>query len=706
MESRLSTTPFSAYTPPFFVGDWRVDPPLNVIAQDEVTHQIEPKMMQVLVCLAEDPGAVVSRAALHNIVWPDTIVTEKALTVIVSKLRKLLGDDPHKPVYIETISKNGYRLVAPVRYVEPSLSGDSLPPAVMAELPLAMRRPWLFVGGIVAIMTIALVIGFFRDGSESRPTTTTRLTTSFGHELHPALSPDGNEVAYAWRGEQDDNWDIYVLQPGATTSLRRTTYAGEDLHPTWSPDGTEIAFLRFGEDACGLYIMPALAGVEQLVVPCNAYMTRGHLYFGPGIAWSPDGTWIAMTYKENVSDPFQLYRYDLTEQTLTPVTQTPPGYRDAYPSFSHTGSHLAFTRAGRGVTELMIHDFASGVETRLTYDYRGVLGVTWLPNSMDLLFSSNRRGPWQMWRIPHTGGKPQWVSLAGWNLKQPTTARTGSRVVYENWAYDNNIWRVALTDSTAKPEQLIASTLWEFSPNYSPDGSKVAFVSNRSGQYEVWTADADGRNPAQVTRLEGSIIGLPQWSPDGRSLAFDARPQANSHLYVVNATGGIAQQITQDTTDVVAVRWSRDGESLYFGSDRSGAWRVWNIDRRGGEARQVTHVSSYVAEEAPDGSLLVVRADTTGLWQQTSLDGPLTRIITSPYFDEESWAVTQQGIYFPRYVPTRSIRYYDFATQSTRNAAPLPGAYFSGHSVSPDGRFLIYTQLDRTEDDLMLVEGL
>lgn len=706
MEPRLSTTPFSAYTPPFFVGDWRVDPPLNVIAKDDVTHPVEPKMMQVLVCLAEDPGTVVSRAALHNIVWPDTIVTEKALTVIVSKLRKLLGDDPHKPSYIETISKNGYRLIAPVRYVEPSLSGDSLPPEVEAQLPIGVRRPWWFVGGVVALMIIALLIGLWRDTAESEPTQTTQLTTSFGHELHPALSPDGNEVAYAWQGDAGDNWDIYVLQPGATTPLRRTTYAGEDLHPTWSPDGTQIAFLRFGEEACGLYIMPALAGVEQEVMPCNAHMTRGHLYFGPSIAWSPDGTWIALSYKENAVDPLQLYRYDLAEQRLTPLTQTPPRYRDTYPVFSHEGSHLAFVRGGRGMSEVMVRDLASGRETQVTQDYRGVLGVTWLPNSMDLLYASNRRGPWQMWRVPYTGGKPRWVSLAGWHLKQPTTARTGSRVVYENWAYDNNVWRLPLTDSTAVPEQLIASTLWEFSPSYSPDGNQVAFISNRSGNYEIWTTNADGTQPKQVTRLEEPIVGAPKWSPDARFLAFDARPKANSHLYIVPAAGGVAQQLTQDTTDVIAVRWARDGESIYFGSDRSGTWHVWNIDRSGGEPRQATQAISYVGEEAPDGSLLIVRADTVGLWQQTTSDESVTLLINSPYFDDESWAMTEQGIYFPRYAPTRSVRFYDFATQSTRNVAPLPRAYFSGLSVSHDGRFLVYTQLDQTENDLMLVEGL
>lgn len=706
MEPHSSTTHFSAYTPPFFIGAWRVDPALNTLAKDGVTHQVEPKMMQVLVCLADDPGRVVSRAELHTLVWPDTVVTPKALTVIISKLRKLLGDDPQQPAYIETISKNGYRLIAPVRYMEPSLSGDSLPAQVEAQLPLMVRRPWWFVGAMVGVLVLALAIGFWRDAPDAAPTRVTQLTTSFGHELNPALSPDGNEVAYAWQGESRDNWDIYVLQPGSSVPLRRTTHPGEDLRPTWSPDGTEIAFLRFGEDACGLYIMPALAGPEQRVLPCNEYMTRGHLYFGPGLAWSPDGTWIALSYKEAAGDPLQLYRFDVETQTLTPLTQTPPRSSDWYATFAPSGNHMAFARATRSGTEVMVLDVASGEETQLTNDYRGVLGITWMPNETDLLFASNRRGPWQLWRIPYTGGKPRWLSLAGWNLKQPTTARIGSRMVYENWAYDNNIWRLALTDTVAMPERFLASTLWENNPAYSPDGSRVAFLSNRSGHYEIWVANADGTNPRQVTRLEGPLLGQPAWSPDGEYIAFDARPKANSHVYIVPISGSVAHQLTQDTTDVIGVAWATDSQSIYFGTDRSGGWRVWNVARAGGEPVQVVTEPSIAAQQAPDGSLYVVRTDTTGLWRQAAPNASLEQVVPSVYIDDDNWVMTPAGIYYPRYAPTRSIRFYDFDTQSARTIAPLPETFFSGLSISPDGRYMVYTQLDQTENDLMLVEGL
>ena len=110
----------------FYVGDWFVQPQLNLISGRNTPIQVEPKIMRVLVCLTTQPGEPVTRAALHERVWPDTIVGEKALTRTISELRKVFGDDPRDPHVIETISKTGYRLIAPVSY-----AGDAAPNATV-----------------------------------------------------------------------------------------------------------------------------------------------------------------------------------------------------------------------------------------------------------------------------------------------------------------------------------------------------------------------------------------------------------------------------------------------------------------------------------------------------------------------------------------------------------------------------------------------
>jgi DNA-binding winged helix-turn-helix (wHTH) protein/TolB-like protein/Flp pilus assembly protein TadD len=124
------------------IGDWRVDPATNELARGGEVVRIEPKAMEVLMALAARPGEVIGREALLAAVWPGVVVGDEALTQSIIKLRRALGDQPRSPSYIETISKRGYRLVAPV--------GDPPPP----QTPRARVRV-----GVAALAAIALAAG-------------------------------------------------------------------------------------------------------------------------------------------------------------------------------------------------------------------------------------------------------------------------------------------------------------------------------------------------------------------------------------------------------------------------------------------------------------------------------------------------------------------------------------------------------------------
>ena len=96
------------------VGSWLVDPSLNNMSCEGKTVRLEPKVMGVLLCLAEHPGETLSKEQLFQAVWPNTVVTEDVLKRCIAELRRGFNDDARKPGIIETISKRGYRLIAPV----------------------------------------------------------------------------------------------------------------------------------------------------------------------------------------------------------------------------------------------------------------------------------------------------------------------------------------------------------------------------------------------------------------------------------------------------------------------------------------------------------------------------------------------------------------------------------------------------------------
>ncbi len=136
------------------VGDWRVHPRQNELLRKGETARLEPKAMQVLVHLAERAGEVVGREELLSAVWPGVVVGDDTLTQAIIKLRKALGDDAHRPKFIETISKSGYRLIAPVERV-----GKALPAAQPRKSFLRRNRVAIAVaGGVVAIAIGSLLV--------------------------------------------------------------------------------------------------------------------------------------------------------------------------------------------------------------------------------------------------------------------------------------------------------------------------------------------------------------------------------------------------------------------------------------------------------------------------------------------------------------------------------------------------------------------
>jgi len=100
------------------LGAWIVDAESGVLTQGETSVRVRPKVMDLLAALAERPGELWSKAPLIARVWPDVVVSDVSLSVLVVELRKILGDDPKSPRFIETIPRRGYRLIAPVSRIE------------------------------------------------------------------------------------------------------------------------------------------------------------------------------------------------------------------------------------------------------------------------------------------------------------------------------------------------------------------------------------------------------------------------------------------------------------------------------------------------------------------------------------------------------------------------------------------------------------
>lgn len=709
----------------FRVGEFLIEPQINTISGAERTARIEPKVMQVLVCLVDHPGEVVPKEKLIRSVWTDTFVTDDVLTRSISELRKVFGDDAKEPRFIQTIPRSGYRLVATVSYDSEKASTDAQVPADPSDA-VQHRRRWRRVGSLTAVVLVLTVGGTVwyyiahRTVEPSLPPMKIVPFTSFlGWEGNPAFSPDGKQIAFDWGGEKNDNFDIYVMLIGsASPPLQLTFGPASDYYPTWSPDGRQLAFIRVSESEIAIYTVPALGGPERKLLSLGPKADWGYgIDWGggfPHLDWSADGKYIACEEKRSKQEPFSIFLF--SPETGDKRTLTPPGAQnlgDFYPAFSPDSKTLSFARSNSfpsQSSEIYIVSVTGGEPRRLTSDNAQILKPTWTANGREIIFSSTRvDGVFSLWRISASGGTPERLAPGGQNYA--TVSRQGNRLAYVAASGGCSIYRIDISDSVSGnlPIKLTSSTRIDSAPQYSPDGKRIVFQSDRTGSNEIWMCDSDGSNLVQVTFLNG-FSGTPRWSPNGQQIAFDSQPGGKGSIYVINAEGGTPRPIVTDDSNNFVPSWSRDGRSIYFASNRTGESQVWKVPAEGGEAVQVTSQGGGLAFESLDGKYVYYRKEyTPGIWRVPVEGGEETQVFGS--FKSElfgDWAVVNDGIYFvnPDARDGVAIEFFNFATRQIKQVAGLGkiGIYEHCIAVSPDRRQILYTVL-WIAGDIMLVEN-
>jgi Tol biopolymer transport system component len=371
---------------------------------------------------------------------------------------------------------------------------------------------------------------------------------------------------------------------------------------------------------------------------------------------------------------------------------------------------------------------SGGEPRRVTADKASIFGLAWATDT-DLVFSSDRGGSSRLWRVsakPSATAAIAELDTSGEDARFPSISRsrTGgpTRLAYQRFVENLDIRRAEIAGEgtpqhTLKPSQpFIASTRSEDHPRYSPDGRKIAFVSRRSGAQEIWLCGSDASNPVRLTSMEGPVVVAPQWSPDGRRIAFFATtgPAGSYVTYVADAGGGRPSRVTVTEGELEALpAWSRDGRSLYLASGRSGSLQIWQKPLDGGAPVQLTKGGGAEASESPDGRLIYytkVAEIGPGLWSVPAGGGREERVLDSVRFGY--WAVARSGIYFIDFeVPgdaPRPVKFFDFQSRHVTQVGTVENTVSwtntPGFAISPDSRWLLYTSLESSDADLMLVD--
>jgi serine/threonine protein kinase/tricorn protease-like protein len=596
---------------------------------------------------------------------------------------------------------------------EESESGEA------ATAPVRSRRRLWLVASLAGLLATAAG-AWLLQRPPPPPPRVVPLTSMRGIEIAPSLSPDGEQVAFTWNGEKLDNPDIYLKMVGSSDVRRLTTDPAPDIQPTWSPDGRQIAFLRYRPQGYTIQLVSPLGG------PGSDRKLGDFLAAMGTPSWSPDGRWLAVARARpgqvpppgvDSGVPVSEGLYLLPVQGGEPRPIPLPEAGDALnPRFSPDGRHLAYYSCVGfschvDVVQLGADFVPKGPPRRLTR--RPVFrfgGLTWTRDGKSLVFVE--QGIRRLWRVALEGTKPPTpIELDSLGATGPNAAASRDRLVFVREMRNVDIYRF----ETGRPaEPALASSYWDSNPHFSPDGRRVAFESERSGEaHEIWLADPDGTNAVQLTRGPGVWQGSPRWSPDGRRIAFDSQGEdGHWDIWTIDADGGSARRLTQGPGDENVPAWSRDGRFVYFGSRPGGGPAdLWRIPAAGGTEERVTHGGGAISEESMDGKTLFFTR--TFEWS-TLLALPLAGGPERPLVDcVAGFAVGRDGVYYlgcgdepDRPFPTRPetpLVLLDPATGRERLLGkPGPGGRLT---VSPDGKTVLFTKSVGEGTDLMMIEN-
>jgi Tol biopolymer transport system component/DNA-binding winged helix-turn-helix (wHTH) protein len=677
----------------FRLGPWTVHPKLNRISGESGDEQIEPRLMRVLELLTESAGEVVTRDELLARVWGDVVVGEETLTVSISQLRRLLGDDARQPRYIETIRKGGYRLVVAAEPLTRPLQPEP-PQPVMAG---SGGRRWLLLA--VAVVGIGVVVGSVTVRlAQRRPSgvqlpqllSPVPLTSEPGSERYPALAPDGVRVAYCRRG------DIFVTQRGAARAMQLTDHPYPELYPTWSPDGRQVAFVRHGSDEVTIQIVSSMGGVARELVQVEPLVA--------GLDWSPDGRWLAVSASNDPKLPYLIALVDPTTGELRQLTRPQPEFAcDSWPRFSPDGTRVAFVRAGWGVQhELFVISTAGGAERRVAERQGFIRGLDWLDNH-SLVFATVTSGMPHLARIDILSGAIVQLPLSAVESAAYPSFAAGS-LAFEQARLDRDIWEVSLTDErTARC--LIDSTRVDEDAVVSPDGQAIVFVSQRTGQRNLWLCARDGSEPRPLTSFSEGQVLQPGWSPDSTRIAFTAAVDGPSGVWVVERSGGPPKRLPGTDKPVAEVfsAWSADGEWLYFGRGQADRWQLWRM-HSDGIGRELVTADGLAAVVDTGAALVYLSSPGPSLCRLDHTDGALEILAGANLIG--SWlasAANVSGLYAMKVIDQElRLQRLDLVNGQLEDAGPLPFA--GGFSVTPDGLSILIERDDRSGHDLMLVQ--
>jgi eukaryotic-like serine/threonine-protein kinase len=435
---------------------------------------------------------------------------------------------------------------------------------------LSTSKLWLAgLGAAVLLAAVAIGVLVPRLGRENATTpaapdaTFTQLTSQADLEQFPSLSPDGKWVVYV--GNASGNWDIYLESVGGHVPINLTKDSpAADTEPAFSPDGELIAF-RSERDNGGIFLMGR-----------TGESVRRLSDTGYNPSWSPDGAEVIVATQNVVTEPVGVGGSEIRSiNVATGQQRSIPGAYGGQPQWSPNRHRIAYwtnrapDRPG-GQRDIWTIRPDGGEPRSVTNDAAVDWNPVWSPDGQYLYFVSDRGGSINIWRVRvdegsgNALGNPEPITTPSPFSVHLSFARDGTRLAYSSIVEKWNVQKVAFNPSSERvngdPVWVTrGSTIW-MRPTPAPDGQSLALYSG-VGQEDIYVIRSDGTSLRRLTN-DRAFDRRPAWSPDGKRIAFPSNRTGEFQIWVVSADGSGLRPLTESKESLSAPVWSPDGSRM------------------------------------------------------------------------------------------------------------------------------------------------
>lgn len=664
---------------------------------------LQPKFIEVLTYLAQHYPRLVSREELIQQIWDgNQYVGEKALTNAVWHIRQKLHAESEE--YIQTVRKGGYRLLTEPQWVQPH---TTITEPVQIKSDHGSLRIFSLLATLLVFVVLLLTV--WREPAPQAKPQVSALTSSPGREIYPAVSPDGTKLLYYWK-QLHQPPDLYLqdlTQPGLAPE-QLTFDSDRESRAVWGKDNQHVYFVQksWKKDRCHI-VRLTLATKEQLrLAPCKGDVN-------PALSISHDGNTLAFNGTDNEGVDVGIYLLALDQPGAQPRRLSCARdceYSDRDAVFSADPNKLAFTRRAQQYEEdIFLFDRHTSSSYRLTTGQTDIHGMAWHPRANKLVYSAEIANQRNAYLLELDSGEIHKLDVPGFSY--PTFIGDSNNVAFHDWQAPEYISILSLEEQVQSvPFPVIRSQFNHREPHYNSHSQELVYVSNESGDNEIWIANWDGTQRRQLTHLQDNVF-YPRWSHAGDKIAYLLRHKATgkSSVYILDVkTRGISELKTQFTTfDMPS--WSQDDLAILVEATNGQQAGIYRIPLNGEAAQLVLETTADQVIQARDGSIWY--ANDQGLFRQSlpaAQTEPELVLTTELIAGNYSWLHTETGIYFLQtYANYQQIAYLDLTSKQIRQVLRVPLRSIESSSpfaLMPEQKQMVFTQATSPQVDIKMLQ--